>query len=168
MQPRLGQMSERFTIGDIHGVVVRDLRKFTDERGWLAELFRYDELDEEFYPAMAYISSTAPGITRGPHEHVEQADLFCFIGPSNFKLRMWDNRNESETFNHVMTLIAGQDSPKSVLIPARVVHAYQNVGEVHGVVINCPNRLFMGKGKREEIDEIRHEDDPATIYPMEG
>jgi dTDP-4-dehydrorhamnose 3,5-epimerase len=161
-------MSEEFTIGDINGVVLRDLRKFTDERGWLAELFRHDELDEKFYPAMAYISATAPGITRGPHEHVEQADLFCFIGPSNFKLRMWDIRNESETFNHVMTLIAGQDSPKSVLIPAGVVHAYQNVGEVHGVVINCPNRLFMGKGKREKIDEIRHEDDPATIYQMEG
>ena len=160
-------MSEEFTIGYIHGVVLRDLRKFTDERGWLAELFRHDELDEEFYPAMAYISATAPGITRGPHEHVEQADLFCFIGPSNFKLRMWDNRNASETFNHVMTLIVGQDSPKSVLIPAGVVHAYQNVGEVHGVVMNYPNRLFMGKGKCEKIDEIRHENDPATIYQME-
>jgi dTDP-4-dehydrorhamnose 3,5-epimerase len=168
MEPRLAQMSEEFMIGDIHGVVVRDLRKFTDERGWLAELFRHDELDEEFYPAMAYISSTAPGIARGPHEHVDQADFFCFIGPSNFKLRMWDSRNESQTFNHVMTLIAGQDNPKSVLIPAGVVHAYQNVGEVQGVVINCPNRLFMGKGKREKMDEIRHEDDPATIYRMEG
>jgi len=26
----------------------------------------------------------------------------------------------------------------------------------------------MGKSKREKIDEIRHEDDPATIYQMEG
>ena len=28
-------------------------------------------------------------------------------------------------------------------------------------------RLWMGAGKREEIDEIRHEDDPNTIFRME-
>jgi dTDP-4-dehydrorhamnose 3,5-epimerase len=35
------------------------------------------------------------------------------------------------------------------------------------MVINCPNRLFMGEGKKEEIDEIRHEDDPDTIYRID-
>src|SRR5687768_8568105 len=98
-------MSEGFKQAEINGVVVRDLRKFKDDRGWLAELFRHDELEQEFYPAMAYTSSTNPGVTRGPHEHVDQADLFCFIGPSNFKLRLWDNRPQSDTFNNVMTLI---------------------------------------------------------------
>ena len=160
-------MSEPFKIGDIDGVVIRDLRKFTDSRGWLAELFRHDELDPEFYPVMAYNSSTNPGVTRGPHEHVDQADLFCFIGPSNFKLRLWDNRAGSATFGNVTTLVVGADNPKSVLIPPGVVHAYQNVGDVDGIVFNCPNRLYMGAGKKEEIDEIRHEDDPATIYRME-
>ena len=116
---------------------------------------------------MAYKSSTEPGVARGPHEHVDQADLFCFIGPSNFKLRMWDNRSDSKTFNHVMTLVVGEDNPKSVLVPLGVVHAYQNVGEVPGIVINCPNRLYAGKGKREEVDELRHEDDPETIFRMD-
>lgn len=168
MQPRSAQeASERFKKGQIRDVLVRDLRKFVDERGWLAELFRHDELAEEFYPAMAYISSTQPGVTRGPHEHVDQADLFCFIGPSNFKIRLWDNRTDSETYNHVMTLFVGEDNPRSVLVPKGVVHAYRNVGHVPGIVINCPNRLYMGEAKREEIDEIRHEDDPATIYRME-
>ncbi|HEX8685325.1 MAG TPA: hypothetical protein VF654_02450, partial [Pyrinomonadaceae bacterium] len=66
-----------FTRGKIAGVVVRDLRKFVDERGWLAELFRHDELEEEFYPRMAYTSVSLPGVQRGPHEHADQADLFC-------------------------------------------------------------------------------------------
>lgn len=161
-------MPEPFKPGAIKGVAIRDLRKFLDSRGWLAELFRHDEIEPEFHPAMAYISSTDPGITRGPHEHVDQADLFCFIGPSNFKLRVWDNRKESETFSHVMTVVVGEDNPKWVLIPAGVVHAYQNVGDAPGIVINCPNRLYMGQGKQEEVDEIRHEDDPRTIYRMEG
>lgn len=167
MQQGLVQMSETFKAGEIDEVVIRDLRRFTDSRGWLAELFRHDELDPEFYPVMAYTSSTSPGVTRGPHEHVDQADLFCFIGPSNFKLRLWDNRPESQTFNNVVTLVVGEDNPKSVLIPRGVVHAYRNVGLVPGIVFNCPNRLYMGLGKKDQIDEIRHEDDPQTVYRME-
>ena len=117
---------------------------------------------------MAYISSTNPGVTRGPHEHVDQADLFCFIGPSNFKLRMWDNREDSESFQCVMTVVVGEDNPASVLVPVGVVHAYQNVGQAAGIVINCPNRLYMGQRKREPVDELRHEDDPDTPYRIDG
>ena len=161
-------MPESFREGEIKGVVVTKLSRFPDSRGWLSELFRHDDLAEEFYPAMAYISSTNPGITRGPHEHVDQADLFCFIGPSNFKLRMWDNRRESETFGHVSTVVVGQENPASVIIPAGVVHAYQNIGDVEGIVINCPNRLYRGAGRKEEIDEIRHEDNKETLFRMDN
>lgn len=151
----------------IHDVVVYPLKKFTDDRGWLAELFRHDELDAEFYPAMSYISFTKPGVARGPHEHVDQADLFCFIGPSDFKMRMWDNREDSPTFGHRMTLVVGASDAKAIVVPKGVVHGYKNIGDIDGMVINCPNRLYMGEGKREPIDEIRHEDDPETIFRME-
>ena len=159
-------MSDSFRDGEIKGVVIRKLATVTDSRGWLAELFRNDELEREFFPTMAYISSTNPGVTRGPHEHTDQADLFCFIGPSNFKLRMWDNRKDSETFGFVTTVVVGQKNPSSVLVPAGVVHAYQNIGDTEGIVINCPNRLYKGPGRREVVDEIRHEDDADTIYRM--
>jgi len=157
----------KFTKGKIQDVVVYPLKKVVDERGWLCELFRHDEIAEEFYPAMAYISLTEPNTQRGPHEHVEQADLFCFLGASNFKLRLWDNRENSPTFRNVMTLFVGADNPQAVIVPIGVVHAYKNVGSEKGMVINCPNRLYMGAGKLEKIDEIRHEDDPNTIFRME-
>ena len=158
--------SASFKDGEIKGVVIRKLGKAVDKRGWLSELFRNDELEGEFFPTMAYISSTNPGVTRGPHEHRDQADLFCFIGPSNFKLRMWDNRRESETFGYVTTVVVGEENPSSVLVPAGVVHAYQNIGDAEGIVINCPNRLYKGNGRKEPVDEIRHEDDADTIYRM--
>ena len=176
MQPKSDSRAERrrlqspseFKSGDIEGVIVRRLDKYHDERGWLAELFRDDELPgEEFRPAMAYTSTTKPGVRRGPHEHAEQADFFCFIGPSNFKLRLWDNRPDSPTFGCVMTLHAGEDEPKSVIVPRGVVHAYRNVGERDGVVINFPNRLYKGAGRLEEVDEERHEDDPETIFRLD-
>lgn len=160
-------MPERFKEGEIKGVVVRELKKYYDKRGWLTELFRHDELEEEFFPTMSYISSTNPGITRGPHEHRDQADLFCFIGPSDFKLRLWDNREDSETFACVMTMVVGEGNPAAVLIPAGVVHGYQNVGDVDGIVINCPNRLYAGAGRKEEVDEIRHENAGESIFKMD-
>lgn len=167
MQSKQARTPESFKEGEIRGVVVRDLKKYSDERGWLSELFRHDELAEEFYPTMAYISSTKPGFTRGPHEHADQADLFCFLGPSDFKLRLWDNRPDSETYNNMQTLEVGENKPAAVLIPKGVVHAYRNIGNTAGIVINCPNRLYMGRNKKEEIDEIRHEDDHDTIFRID-
>src|SRR5258707_15855808 len=167
MKQRPTPTAESFRSAEIKDVVVHDLRKFNDQRGWLVELFRHDELAAEFFPAMAYISSTNPGVARGPHEHVDQADLFCFLGPSNFKLRMWDNRSDSPTYRNVMTIVVGADNPTAVVVPKGVVHAYQNVGGADGIVINCPNRLYMGEERREPIDEIRHEDDPETIFRMD-
>lgn len=157
-----------FQKGKIRDVVVYPIKKFVDERGWLAELFRHDELEEEFYPVMSYISVTEPLVQRGPHEHVDQADLFCFIGTGNFKLRMWDNREDSDTYRNIMTLFVGADNPMAVVVPKGVVHAYKNVSTTEkGMVINCPNQLFMGQDKKDEIDEIRHEDDPETIFRMD-
>lgn len=156
-----------FNEAEIHDVLVYSLRKFYDDRGWLAELFRHDELDKEFYPAMSYISFTKPGVQRGPHEHVDQADLFCFIGPSTFRIRLWDNRPDSPTYRNVMTMDVGESDPMAVVVPKGVVHGYKNVGSVDGMVINCPNRLYMGENKLEPIDEIRHEDDPETSFRMD-
>jgi dTDP-4-dehydrorhamnose 3,5-epimerase len=160
-------MPDRFSEGTIKGVVVRELKKYPDKRGWLTELFRKDEMDEEFLPAMTYVSSTNPGITRGPHEHWDQADYFCFIGPSTFKLRLWDNRKDSETFGLMMTMEVGETNPAAVLIPAGVVHGYRNIGAIDGIVINCPNRLYAGAGRKEEVDEIRHENDGESTFKMD-
>ena len=38
-----------FKKGKIHDVVVKPLNKYLDERGWLAELFRSDEVEQGTY-----------------------------------------------------------------------------------------------------------------------
>jgi dTDP-4-dehydrorhamnose 3,5-epimerase len=157
----------QFTTGAIDGVVWKPLKKFHDARGWLCEMFRDDEVPPEFNPVMAYASVTEPGVARGPHEHVDQADYFCFIGPSSFKVYLWDNRPASKTFRHRQTEIAGVDKPMMLIIPPGVVHAYQNVGKEPGLVFNCPNRLYKGPGKKEPVDEIRHEDEKDSLFRLE-
>jgi dTDP-4-dehydrorhamnose 3,5-epimerase len=156
-----------FRDGPIGGVIFRKLTQFTDARGWLTELYRTDELDAQFHPVMSYISMTLPGVARGPHEHVDQADYFCFIGPSNFRLYLWDNRKNAATFRNRHAVVVGADNPQAVIVPVGVVHAYKNVGATPGIVFNCPNRLYRGRGRAESVDEIRHEDVPGSEFQLD-
>ncbi len=155
-----------FHVAAIDDVLWLPLKKYHDGRGWLCELFRSDDVRPEHYPAMCYLSMTEPGVVRGPHEHREQADYFCFLGPSNFKLFLWDMRPHSPSYLAHQTEVAGADKPMAVIVPPGVVHAYKNVGTVSGLVVNCPNRLYRGAGRKEPVDEIRHEgrsDSPFQI-----
>lgn len=156
-----------FKKGPIEGVRAVTLRKFIDERGWLAETFRHDEIDPAFHPVMSYTSVTLPGYARGPHEHVEQADLFVFLGPGNFKIWLWDNRPQAPTYRNKQVLFGGHDGPLQLLVPPGVVHAYKNVSEIPATVQNYPNQLFMGQGKKHPVDEIRHEQDPASPFQLD-
>jgi len=151
----------------IEGVLVKGLIIHKDERGWLGEFFRADEVDPSIMPAMSYVSSTLPGAARGPHEHLRQTDYFCFIGPSRFKIYLWDNRKGSKTYGVKEVFYAGEDSPMALIIPPGVVHAYKNIGDSHGLVFNAPNRLYRGRGKKEEVDEVRYEGLADTEFVLD-
>ncbi len=153
------------------GVRLEPLCRLEDERGWLAELFRADALEEagmkNVQPVMAYLSMTKPGVTRGPHEHRDQTDFFAFAGPSDFEVALWDNRRGSRACGQRETFVLGASLPATLLVPPGVVHAYRNVGNVEGWVLNFPNRLYRGPGRNEPVDEIRHEDDPDSRFKLE-
>lgn len=155
-----------FADADIDGVILTPLSRYDDERGWLCELYRDDEVAAEYHPVMGYLSVTLPHVVRGPHEHVDQSDLFAFLGPGDFCLYLWDARPDSGTYRNRIKLIVGASSPYTAVIPPGVVHAYQNVSDHPGTVINLPNRLYRGEGRREEVDEIRHEIDPDSPYTL--
>ena len=150
--------------GTILDVIIEPLVFHHDDRGWLAELFRQDELDEHKLPVMAYVSATNPGMTRGPHEHRYQTDLFVFCGPGDLELHLWDARHDSVTFGTKIVLTVGASNPCRVIVPPGVVHGYQNISDLPALVFNAPNRLFAGRNRSEEVDEIRHENDSDSPY----
>jgi len=125
---------------------------------------------------MAYVSMTNPGIARGPHEHVEQSDLFCFLGPGTFRTYLWDARKDSQTYGKKEVREVGEDAPFALIVPPGVVHAYKNAGSTMGIVFNAANTLYAGEGKLgwrgpkgtpDYVDEIRHEHDPASPYVLD-
>ena len=151
-----------FQKGPIEGVVITPFRKFVDERGWLAEIFRNDETD--YRAVMSYVSMTNPGVARGPHEHVEQSDLFCFFG--RFRLYLWDNRKGSATYGKKIVHDGGE-VPFIAVVPPGVVHAYRNIGDSGALVLNLPDRLYRGEGRSGQVDEIRYEDDPDSPFRID-
>lgn len=151
-----------FSYGNIEGVIIKEFLKHNDSRGWLAEIFREDD-PGDYRPAMGYISVTHAGITRGPHEHIEQTDYFCFLG--DFTLYLWDNREDSPTYRNRMVI--ENSGGQIVIVPPRVVHAYKNSGTSDGMVLNFPDRLFAGQHKKEKVDEVRYENDPETPFRIE-
>ena len=153
-----------FKKGNIEGVLVRELSQHTDNRGILIETFRLDWLSEGLNPQMSYISYTKPGTARGPHEHQEQTDIFCFVGPGNFWIKLWDNRVNSITYRNYIELIGGEDKLISLIVPPGVVHGYKNISEKDGLVLNFPDKLYRGWDKKEQVDEIRHEDELDEFY----
>ncbi len=115
---------------------------------------------------MSYVSVTLPGKTRGPHEHIQQSDLFVFMGPGTFKLYLWDNRKNSPTYQEKMELEGGEDNPLAVIVPPGVVHGYKCISDNPAWCINLPDKLYKGNNKNEEIDEIRWEDKPDSPFKI--
>jgi dTDP-4-dehydrorhamnose 3,5-epimerase len=147
----------------IDGVIVKKIEKFSDQRGWLLEFFRNDNID--FLPAMAYVSKTLPGIVRGPHEHSAQSDYFVFLS-GDFDLYLWDNRPGAASYRQPEIIKAKETDPCFVIVPPGVVHGYKCVSAAPGLIINLPDKLYKGAEKKEEVDEIRWElraDSPFKI-----
>lgn len=145
------------------GVRFYALDRWEDQRGWLVELWRSDELPEGFDATMGYLSCTEPGISRGPHEHKDQTDGFIFLD-GEYDLCLWENRGEEPGEMHVFRV--GSDRRVFVTVPPGVVHGYKNVGQRAALVLNFPDRLYAGVGKKEPVDEIRHENNPDSPFRM--
>ncbi len=143
----------------LQGVVRDALQVHADDRGDLLELYRRDE-PAAFDSAMGYVSYTCNRVTRGPHEHRQQTDLFVFLGA--FTLYLWDARPASPTYRRRCKLQVNRGD--RVAVPPGVVHAYQ--AKASGFVLNFPDQLYRGVDKLEPVDEIRHENDPSTLYRL--
>jgi len=146
------------------GVRVEALPVFKDPRGTLHELFRTDEIPAGFKPLMACSSWSHAGVTRGPHQHVGQDDYFTFAGPSEFRVYLWDDRPGSAKAERGWFIVTGETAPSRIHVPRGVVHAYRNSGKVSGLVVTVTSLLFKGEGRRDPVDEIRHELNPDSPY----
>lgn len=111
----------------IDGVVVKELKRFCDERGYFLEVLRDDdELLEGF--GQTSFTMSYPGVIKAFHWHRRQDDLW-FVASGTAQVVLHDLRAESATAGTTQVIYAGEDNPVLVLIPRGVAHGYRVLGE---------------------------------------
>ena len=98
------------------------LRRFEDERGWLAEIARASGLAEPV--RQTNVSFSRKGTIRGLHYHERQSDLFvCLQGLARVVAL---NRDTGETFSADI----GDENFAAVLVPGNLAHGFEALTDV--------------------------------------
>lgn len=120
----------------IDGVVVKQLKRIPDERGFLMEILRDDD---DFYEkfGQAYVTAVYPGVVKGWHYHREQVDHFTGLRGMT-KVVLYDSREDSPTHGMVNEFFLGEQNPILVRIPNYVLHGMKGIGTEMGMILNIP------------------------------
>jgi UDP-2-acetamido-2,6-beta-L-arabino-hexul-4-ose reductase len=131
---------------NIEKVIVVDLDKKEDERGYFSELIQAKYVPVQNAFGLVYISQAKnPGVTKGNHFHLRKTEWFCVIkGTAELYLK---KTNGSE----IMKVVMGEDNLKMVKVPPGIIHAFRNIG---------PGEMIL----LAYISEMFDPDDPDTVY----
>lgn len=148
----------------INGVVITNLIKRVDERGFFCEIFRNDwiKLLKEDKVVQFNLSTSYPGIVRAWHRHLRgQVDYYyCIKGA--VKVCAYDDRPDSPTFGEVDEIILSEEDLRVVRIPGILWHGYKVIGNETVKVLYAVNRLY----DRDDPDEDRRPWNDETIIPI--
>ena len=141
----------------IDGVVVKQLERRADERGYLMEMLRSD--DDVFTRfGQSYVSLNYPGVIRAWHAHTKQDDLWVCVS-GTIKAALYDGREGSSTHGEVNEFFMGDNNPILLKIPVGVMHGYKTVGDEPSLLVNFPTQPY----NRDEPDELREPYDTDKI-----
>ncbi|KPJ61751.1 MAG: hypothetical protein AMJ42_00960 [Deltaproteobacteria bacterium DG_8] len=104
------------------GVKVSTLNMKKDERGWVAEIIRKEELvrNKEFGQFM--VTTAYPGYVKGNHYHTRKFEWFCVL-KGEARLVLVDNHSGERE-----ELMLNEEHIKTIRIPPHISHAIENVG----------------------------------------
>ena len=149
--------------GTIRGVVVKELVRHCDERGYLLEVLRDDDGLLSRFGQSTY-TLTYPGVIKAFHWHRHQDDLW-FIAQGEARVVLYDLREDSPTKGVTQVIYAGEHRPLLILIPAGVAHGYQVLG-------SKPLGLFYHTTRsydpRDPDEERIPYDDPTIGFDWES
>ncbi|MFX1235551.1 MAG: dTDP-4-dehydrorhamnose 3,5-epimerase family protein [Promethearchaeota archaeon] len=136
----------------IEGVVVKELKKFVDERGFFSELLRNDwsDLTQNDRILQINISHSYANIVRAWHRHSRgQVDYFiCLQG--SIKVCAYDDRKDSPTHRELDEIILSEESLKVARIPGILWHGYKAVSTKPTKTLYCVTKLYIYGDPDEE------------------
>ena len=127
------------------GVEVKQLEVKRDERGWLVEILRSEELRRGDRFGQFLITTAYPGYIKGNHYHTRKFEWYCVIGGKG-RLILEDNAT-----GEMEEIALSEEEPALVMISPGITHAIENTGkDILSVLIY--------------IDETFNESDPDTFF----
>ncbi len=119
----------------IEGVIITKLKKIPDERGSIFHMLRSDDPHFKKFGEI-YFSLAYPGVIKGWHEHTKQVQNYAVID-GMIKLVMYDNRNNSKTFQSLQEVFIGDLNYCLVTIPFGIIMGYKCIGHKTSILANC-------------------------------
>ena len=145
----------------IHGVEIKPLRVYVDERGIVVEILRSDDpMFERF--GQVYYATCNPGVVKAWHYHKIHTDyLYCIHGSA--KLGLYDGREESPTKGLTNTFVLNEYNHLLVKVPPGVWHGNSCLGSEPCIMVNVPTHVY------DPSDEYKHDPfDPAVPFDWRG
>ena len=142
----------------IQGVCIKKVIKYSNKRGFFAELIKFGE--DTFHEVMqTSYSETKPGIVKAWHIH-NYWEVWCII-KGQAKVALYDTRPDSPTYGHTQIIYTGEDNMMIIAIPGNVAHGYKTIGDKTMGIIYHSSQIY--NPKTTNIKEIPF-DDPAINF----
>jgi len=141
------------------GVKVYELKKFPDDRGFFAEVFRQDwkDLLGDEWVVQANLSYSYPGIIRGWHRHLKgQVDYFIVLKGA-MKICAYDEKSKQ-----LDEIIASEHKLQVVRIPGHYWHGTKTVSNEPSLMLYFVTKLYEYNNPDEERKPWN---DPSIIDP---
>tara|TARA_B100000315_G_scaffold184167_1_gene173178 strand:- start:32066 stop:32473 length:408 start_codon:yes stop_codon:yes gene_type:complete len=106
----------------IKDLVIKKLDIRSDERGWLTEILRKENLAKKNDFGQILVTVAKPGIIKGNHYHKRKEEWFCVVRGKG-KLLLKD-----VTSDQCQEVLMGDENMVAVKIPSNVTHSIQNIG----------------------------------------
>lgn len=124
----------------IQGVKTKRLKVVPDERGWLMEILRCDEVDFDKF-GQVYLSVAFPNVVKAWHYHRLQFDNFTCI-KGMMKVALYDGRPKSDTFKEINEFFIGDKNPMLITVPPEVWHGFKAIGSESAYFISIPTEPY--------------------------
>ncbi len=143
----------------IDGVVVKDLVRHPDERGFFEEMIRVT--DTFFAEGFGQVSHSfmLAGVVKAWHIHTTQVDWW-YVVRGTIKMALFDKREKSQTYKELneFTIGSSEGKNKIIKIPPGVAHGLK-------VIEGPADLVYVTSGiySKDEEGRIRY-DDPTIGY----
>lgn len=149
------------------GVMIRDIRRIVDERGYFAEVFREDwrDLFGNDRIVQSNLSVSHPGTIRAWHRHNRGQVDYLLVMEGAMKVCAYDDETASSTKGGLDEVAASEERLQAIRIPGHYWHGTKTLGSKPSMTLYFVTRLYDSDNPDEER---RPWNDPGIIDPRTG